>query len=113
MSPMKTTKRNIVLFVRTKLATDPVWATKALVRIYENQTADEQRADVTREDNGIGFTGIDAQFLSSLAKQFITKGSLSPKQMLFVHAKMRKYAQQIVNVSDQAKLEKMVEALPT
>ena len=107
---MKTTKRNIDAFVRAKLETDPKWATKALVKIFkENQTAQEQSIDQTVEDNGIGFSGVDATFLSSLAKQFIEKGYLSPKQMLFVHAKIRKYASQVIKFSDSAKLEEMVE----
>lgn len=110
MSPMKTTKKNVLLFVREKLATDPVWARKALVKIYtENQTSQEQAAEQTVEDNGIGFSGVDANFLSSLAKQFIEKGYLSDKQMKFVFKKIKKYAGQVVQFSDKARLEKMVE----
>lgn len=108
---MKTTKKNITIFVRTKLASDPVWATKALVRIFnENQTSDEKDSDTTRHDNGIGFSGVDANFLSSLAKQFIAHGTLSAKQMVFVHKKMKKYARQVIQMSNQEQLSKMVEA---
>ena len=54
---MNATKKDTLSFVRAKLSTDPVWATKALVRIYqENQTNDEQVNQTTSHDNGIGFT---------------------------------------------------------
>jgi hypothetical protein len=111
MAYVKPTKKNTLLYVRNRLATSPAWATKALVRIFsENQTSHEQAAEVTNEDNGIGFTGVDANFLSSLAKQFIAKGSLSEKQMVYVHKKMKKYARQVIAMSDGAKLIKQVEA---
>ena len=108
---MKTTKINIDKFVRSQLSTNRAWALKALVRIFqENQTADEQASQVTREDNGIGFTGVDAPFRSSLAAQYIKRGSLSDKQMGFVLRKMPKYARQVVQMSDPVKLKSMVEA---
>jgi hypothetical protein len=111
MDVMKTTKLNVQAFVKHKLATDPVWALKALVRIFtENQTQSEQQMDATVEDNGIGFSGVDAEFMSSLAKQYIAKGFLSPKQMSFVFKKISKYSRQVVLMSNQDQLKKMVEA---
>ena len=105
------TKKNTVSFVKTKLATDPVWAVKALVRIYqENQTADEQVSQSTTHDNGIGFSGCDAEFLSSLAQAQLKYGRLTDKQMGFVFKKMPKYARQVVAMSDTAKLEALVVA---
>lgn len=40
---------------------------RALLVVYENQTLDEKRAGDTAHDNGVGFTGSDARFLSSVA----------------------------------------------
>ena len=106
-----TTKKDTLIFVKTKLGTDKVWALKALIRIFqENQTADEQAAQVTSHDNGIGFTGCDAQFLSSLAQNYLRYGRLSDKQMGFVFKKMPKYARQVVAMSDTAKLDALVVA---
>jgi hypothetical protein len=108
---MNATKKDTLSFVKQMLGTNKVWALKALVRIYqENQTADEQVAKTTSHDNGIGFTGVDAQFASSLAEQYLKRGSLSDKQMGFVFKIMPKYAGQVVKMSDQAKLASMVEA---
>ena len=107
---MKPTIANIKVFVKSKLSTDKTWATKALVRIYkENQTEAEQIKEETVEDNGIGFTGTDAQFLSSLADHFITKGFLTNGQMVYVFKKMPKYWKQVMEMSDKEKLKIMVE----
>lgn len=106
---MNATKKDTVLFVKQQLASNKVWALKALVRIFqENQTNDEQVAKVTSHDNGIGFTGCDAAFLSSLAEQYLRRGNLSDKQMAFVHRKMPKYARQVIAMSDASKLDAMV-----
>jgi len=107
---MKATKSNVLLFVKNQLSTNRAWALKGLVRIYERQTVDEQRSETTSHENGMGFTGTDAQFLSSLAKQYMQRGSLSDKQMVFVFKKMPKYAAQLISISEQAKLNQMVEA---
>lgn len=106
---MNATKKDTLAFVKNQLATNKLWATKALVRIYqENQTADEQAAKVTSHDNGIGFSGCDAEFLSSLAEQYLRRGNLSDKQMVFVYKKMPKYAGQVIKMSDATKLDAMV-----
>jgi hypothetical protein len=106
---MNATKKDTLAFVKTKLATDQVWAVKALIRIFqENQTSDEQVSQTTSHDNGIGFTGVDAQFLSSLAQNYLRYGRLSEKQMGFVFKKMPKYAGQVIKMSDAAKLDAMV-----
>jgi hypothetical protein len=110
-STMKATQKNTHSFVKNMLKTNKVWALKALVRIYqENQTADEQASKVTSHDNGIGFTGVDAQFASSLAEQYLNRGALSDKQMTFVFKIIPKYHAQVIKMSDKSKLIQMVES---
>jgi len=107
---MKLTKANTTLFVKQQLSTKPEWAVKAMVRIFEeNQTSDEKTDQLTKHDNGIGFSGTDAQFLSSLAKQFIEKDYLSEKQVAFVLKKMPKYHKQVIAMSNAERLNDMVE----
>jgi hypothetical protein len=108
---MKLTNKNITAYVRQQLSTNPIWALKALVRIFqENQTQQEQAAETTVEDNGIGFTGTDGQILSSFARQQLARGSLSPKQMVIVFKKMPKYHKQVIAFSNPEQLNKLVEA---
>ena len=47
------------------------------------------------DDNGVGFAGVNGEFLSSLAKQYQSRGRLSEKQMQFLHKKMPKHAKQL------------------
>lgn len=51
---------------------------RALVAIFKRQTAAEQSADHTQEDNGIGFAGCDAKTGSLSAKSFIKWNTLQP-----------------------------------
>ncbi len=41
---------------------------RAILLVYANQTQDEKYSGNTKHENGTGFNGTDAQFLSSLAK---------------------------------------------
>lgn len=95
-------------YLKRMLSTNDVWAKKALVRIYGFQTNTEKHLQSTREFNEVGFTGVDGEILSSFAEHFLTKGWLSPKQMVILRKKMQKYWRQIWNISDQAKLTKMI-----
>lgn len=92
-----TTKKARIEFVRDKLKTDVQWAIRGLLKIYSFQTDSEQFSGVTVHHNGVGFTGSDAEFLSSLAKQYERRNSLSDKQMAALHRCMPKYARQLVN----------------
>ena len=49
---------------------------RALVALLQRQTADEQCANDTRENNGVGFTGADARSGSITAKTFIRDNKL-------------------------------------
>lgn len=83
---------------------------RGLLLIYARQTADEQASETTKLDNGKGFTGVDAEILTSFAKQverhiatpkdqrrFATP--LSPRgQMPILRRKMKKYATQLATV---------------
>lgn len=85
--------------IAAKIATDDRWLYRALTRIYENQTADEQNAETTKEQNGIGFNAVDAPLLSSIAKQLVVKGWISAKQRELAREKLRKYSGQLARVA--------------
>jgi len=98
-------KKDLIEHLRQRLASDPRWALRALMRIYQNQTADEQAHDAAIERNGIGFSGPDAEILSSFARQYLRRRSLSPKQMNLLQRKIPSYAGQIARCSDSNRLE--------
>ncbi len=103
----KITKGAIAEFVREQLKTDERWAKQALLKIYEFQTAEEQAAGYTKVYNGVGFSGADSEFMSSLAEQLIRKGWLSPKQMTYLHKRIHKYTRQVIMISDSVKLTQL------
>ena len=89
-----------IALLRSKLATNPKWAVKGCQRIYEYQTTTEQNSSATLEHNGVGFTGADAEIMSSFARQ-INAGRFvgSHKQMAILFKKMPKYATQLDGIA--------------
>lgn len=94
-----TTIKARVAYIRAKLGSDAAWALRGLTVIHSHQTFAEQEASQTVEDNGIGFTGLDAVFLTSLYNSYQRYGSLTAKQMEHLFRKMPKYAAQLERVA--------------
>lgn len=94
-----TSKAQLVSMLKTQLATRPQQAIKGLMRIYANQTESEQSSGIVISNNGIGFVHVDSEILTSFAKQFEERGSLSEKQLAILYKKMPKYAGQLINVA--------------
>jgi hypothetical protein len=72
---------------------------RAVAALYERQTAYEKDAKVTKEDNKVGFNGVDAEILSSFAEQFKRRGFLTPKQLVIARRKMPKYRKQLAEIA--------------
>lgn len=117
------TKAEKLSFMKQMVATNDKWMLKALYTIYQYQTSQEQSNEMTQMENGVGFTGVDGHILTSFAKQFIRKGGVdalathgiisasyffSPKQLPILRKKMPKYARQLVQIADNAKVEQGV-----
>jgi len=102
-------KKSIIYnFIKQKLATDKKWQIKALLAIYQRQTIEERNSNSTIIHNDVGFSGCDAEILSSFAKQWLSKWFLSPKQAAILAHKMPKYWKQIYDISDKEKLMKII-----
>lgn len=69
---------------------------RALVVLYNRQTADEQQSHVTSHLNGRGFNGYDANFGTDLAKQVMAGRGLSVRQLAAARKMCKKYARQLV-----------------
>lgn len=96
--------------IRAKVKSDRKWAERAIVVLFDYQTADEQSTEITRHVNGVGFNGADAPLLSSFAKQLKglptdyhpvggTPRHLSPKQLSCAFNKLPKYAAQLLKIA--------------
>lgn len=79
---------------------------RGMLRIFEYQTAEEQMDGVTVEDNGVGFNGLDSEFLSNLVVFHKHHGYLTPGQMVHARKKMMKYAGQLARIANADALMK-------
>ena len=91
----------------------PVVACNALVSLYQRQTSDEQAVGVTAHDNGVGFSGCDAGFLSSLAEQVLRNRSIKAaggtayatdrrdRQLACLRKKLVKYRRQLLEIVEE------------
>lgn len=71
-----------------------------LIRIFELQTESEQIHNMTHDANGVGFSGVDGEILTSIANQYLEWGSISEKQFEIVKKKMGKYAKQLAKIAN-------------
>jgi hypothetical protein len=69
---------------------------RGLLRIYQLQTDDEKAWESTSHLNSVGFSGVHAEILSSVVKQFINRGWITRKQYdKVVHRFMPRYWRQL------------------
>lgn len=99
-------------YIQNQIATNMAWTTKALLTVFANQTADEQRAETTNHHNRKGFTATDAKFMCNVAKK-VNRFALTERQLYVVRKKLMKYWKQVFNVCDHVKLaQQMASATP-
>lgn len=83
---------------------------KALLRaiwvIYQRQTGEEQKTGVTTEENGMGFSKIDAEFFTQIMVQLKHGQKISNRQMAIARNKMPKYWRQLMEVSKENMAQK-------
>jgi hypothetical protein len=84
---------------KARLVSDPAWTRRALVVLYSRQTEVEKVGRHTDENNGVGFSKFDAEFMSSLAQQINDGSLLSLGQMSAVQKKIGRYAKQLYAVA--------------
>ena len=92
--------------MKNLIATNDTVLYKALIVLYNGQTADEQRDGATRYTNGIGFNGVDAPILTSFAEFLKKNRYLSVKQKALARKKLPKYAKQLVTVANELEAQK-------
>lgn len=83
-----------------KLETDVNWLKRGVVAIYNYQTEYEKRAEDTRENNKVGFSGCDGKFLSSIATWILSGRKLTDRQVAKTRKAMIKYAGQLAKIAN-------------
>lgn len=86
--------------IRNLIQTNDKALYRGLLRLYQEQTADEQRCGETSHRNGVGFNGTDSKFLSSVAEFLKKTGFLTEKQRCVTRRKMMKYVGQLTRLAN-------------
>jgi hypothetical protein len=98
---------NVLDYIKNQLETNPAWACRAILKLYECQTMDEQVTGQTANVNGVGFNGLDSVILSSFAEQLLKGRNLTAKQLAIAHKKLPKYGKQVMSFIPEEKLEQI------
>ncbi len=105
------TKRQVVSYVKLKLATCENWAARGCILMYEQQTPAEKRDHISKTKNGCGFGKIDTPILTHIACK-IKKHQIALDDYEILKAKMPKYAKQIISLAyDKDECNKLKEYL--
>ncbi len=92
--------------LKTAIEINSVAVERVLLFVAGKQTIDERAFGVTHYDNGVGFSGFDANFGTSLADGIVrqrakgvTEGlRLSAKQLPYARKMAKKYAGQVIKL---------------
>ncbi len=93
----------LVAFIKQQILASEAWLLRSIVAIFCKQTQSEQTSETTKELNGVGFNGADAEILSSFAKHINNGRKLSEKQIALARRKMVKYARQLDSIAQEKK----------
>ena len=73
---------------------------RSLLKLFEMQTQDEQKAESINGTNGAGFNKVDAPILTNMAKSLMQYGRLTTNQLAYVRARIYKYAGQLTKIAN-------------
>jgi len=93
--------------IQKLIDTDDHAVARAVVRIYQRQTASEQRSEHTHLNNSIGFNAPDAKYLTGAAKFALRNGGLTGEHVDRVRAKIRRYWRQLIEISEETNQRRM------
>lgn len=75
---------------------------RAVVRIYQRQTEDEQRVSETKHHNKIGFRANDAKYLSMVARFVLANGAITEAyHMQKTRRLMKQYWKQLIEIAEE------------
>jgi hypothetical protein len=99
--------------IQKLIDTDDKAVARAVVRIYQRQTASEQRAEHTHLNNSIGFNAPDAKYLTFAAKYVLRNGALTGEHIDRVRAKIRRYWKQLIEIAEETNARRVALGMET
>lgn len=85
--------------VRESLARSDELCRRAVLKIYENQSKEEQETGRTIHRNGVGFRYTDDVIGSNIAEKMKLGRIMSPNQMVIIRKFAERYARQLTGLS--------------
>lgn len=98
---MKKPNAELVATIKTNLESNPRWIERAIVVLYERQTADEKMVQETGHNNGVGFNKPDARRMSFIAEFLKKGGHLTTEKALKYGLRLQKYAGQLARIAEE------------
>lgn len=98
--------------IHNLLDKNPKAVMRALVAIYNLQTADEQASHTTSHANSVGFSAFDAEFCTDMAQKALKGWNFSEKQLAVTRNKMKRYHRQLVMIANEVERKKFVQVAP-
>ena len=92
------TKKETIEYWKKKIATNPGWAIKAAIRIYQNQTQAEQSSHATLSSNGVGFNSFDSPIISPIVDRYLRTQRIEGAAIYQLQRRMPKYASQLYKI---------------
>ena len=86
--------------IRANIMAHDAWLYRGLTALYAKQTADEQSAETTKYHNKVGFNGVDAKFMTSLAKFYQRESRLTGRQIASCRKTINKYCGQLSKIAN-------------
>ena len=86
--------------IKVLLEKSTVAVERGIVRIFQLQTEDEQADKQTKHHNGVGFSGVDANFGTYLARWVMGGNHLDGKFLTKARHLTKKYAGQLVKIAN-------------
>lgn len=93
-------------YLKNLLRTNDQALMKAIVTIYDNQTADEKLTGESKEYNGIGFNRFDSEKMSRIAAKLKHEKQISQSDLAEARYAMPKYWKQLMVISKRKIAEK-------
>ena len=86
--------------IEEKITKDQAWLERAILALYEYQTLDERKAEISVEENNVGFNKPDAGRLSYYAKWIMNGKHLSGPHIEIARNKIQKYCGQLTKIAN-------------
>ena len=96
-----TSQKQWEAYLKDLVKTNNVALLRAIVLVYDNQTPEEKGKGKSIEDNGVGFSNVDAYEMGKIARKIKRGDQLTKCEIAKSRNKMQKYWKQLMIISKE------------